>query len=286
MTRILKDKILYYQRHGFILLNSVIPERIFQMAQEIADSWVDANIGEWIKAGLIKEQFRQFDFSHRFLEAWRAAGKPQFRRQPNKWLICPAMYKFLHDKFFINIASQILDTDELSVMGIFNARPMLPESNFSRQPWHQDSQYWGLDYGQKKDDPKRAHALTMFIPLQDVDTNSGCLKLMSKEDIKSNVLPPVDYDYASTGYLGLSKEDIAKYPHHEIEMKRGDLLCFNHLVPHGTQPHKKNYVRWTFDIRYEPTNIATQLGKKFGFVVNSKDPSLITPMNQWLALKQ
>ena len=36
--------------------------------------------------------------------------------------------------------AQALGTDEISVHGIFNARPMMPGGHPT--PWHQDAQYW------------------------------------------------------------------------------------------------------------------------------------------------
>jgi hypothetical protein len=44
----------------------------------------------------------------------------------------------------------------------------------------------------------------------------------------------------------------------------------------------QEYWRWTIDIRYEPTNNATNLGRKFGFVAQSKNRKNITPIDEWL----
>ena len=71
----------------------------------------------------------------------------------------PKMYYFLRDSFFLKIASELLKSSEISVHGIFNARPMFPDSKFLEAPWHQDSQYWKLDYGQKYDDPFKANVI-------------------------------------------------------------------------------------------------------------------------------
>ena len=120
------------------------------------------------------------------------------------------MYDLLRKEEILNVAKSLLKTDEISVHGIFNARPMLPNTPFTRAPWHQDSQYWGLDYGKKKDNPKKAHVVTFFIPLQDIDEKTGCLSLISLEETKGKLLPIQDYDFKNTGYLGLTKKDINK----------------------------------------------------------------------------
>ena len=122
--------------------------------------------------------------------------------------------------------------------------------------------------------------------MQDVDKKGGCLSLISLKDTKRKLFHPKEYNFRETGYLGLKKKDILKFRNHPISMKKGDVLCFNHLTPHGTNPLKKNYVRWSLDIRYECTKKATGIGKKYGFVANSKNKKNITKISDWLKRKQ
>ncbi len=272
-----------YKLQGYTLFKNIISGNLLQKFQLVIEPWIDDYINNWYKEGLITKKYTEQDFSKRFLKAWAEAGKPRFRRQPNKYLICPLMYDLLRNEEILNVASSLLKTDEISVHGIFNARPMLPKTPFTRAPWHQDSQYWGLDYGQRKDNPQKAHVVTFFIPLQDIDEQTGCLSLISLEETKGKLLTIQDYDFKNTGYLGLTKKDINKYRQKPIPMKKGDLLCFNHLVPHGTNILDKDYIRWTIDVRFEPTNIATGLGEKFGFVANSRNKENITPKKEWLS---
>lgn len=272
----------FFEENGYIKLDNVIPKKIFKDIQKIISPWVDDKIKNWIDEGLITQDFSDYDFWHRFLVSWKKAGKPKFRRNPNKWLINKQMYELLTKNFFISLASSILKTENISVHGIFNTRPQLPDTEFARAPWHQDSQYWSMNYGQKYDDPFKSNVITFFIPLQNVDIDSGCLSLMSLKDTKKKLFKPVEYDFKNTGYLGLSKTDIKRYKKKAIPMNLGDILIFNHLVPHGTNPLKKNYIRWSLDIRYEATSNATGLGKKFGFIAYDKKKEKITKQSDWI----
>ncbi len=277
-----KKQIDFFKIHGYLKLKNIIPKKIFNDIQKIISPWVDDKIQNWINEGLISKDYSELDFWQRFLVSWKDAGKPKFRRNPNKWLINEHMYKLLTNKLFLNLAREILDTKEISVHGIFNTRPQLPDVDFARAPWHQDSQYWSLNYGQKYDDPFKSNVVTFFIPLQKVDKDTGCLSLMSLKETNNKLFKSVGYNFKNTGYLGLSKNDIKKYTKFPIPMNLGDILLFNHLVPHGTNPHKKNYIRWSLDIRYESTSNATGLGKKFGFIASSKKSSNITKQSEWI----
>ncbi len=277
-----KKQTEFFKTHGYLKLKNVVPKKIFKDIQKIISPWIDDKIQNWINEGLISRDFSELDFWKRFLVSWKKAGKPRFRRNPNKWLINEQMYKLLRNKLFINLASEILETNDISVHGIFNTRPQLPDVDFARAPWHQDSQYWSMNYGQEYDDPFKSNVITFFIPLQKVDIDTGCLSLMSLKDINKKLFKPVEYDFKNTGYLGLSKNDIKKFKKIPIPMNLGDILLFNHLVPHGTNPHTKNYIRWSLDIRYESTLNATGLGKKYGFTASSKIKKNITTQSEWI----
>lgn len=274
-----------YRDQGFAYLRGIVPDALLNDGQNLIQPWVDAMIAGWRTDGLIDRDFGEFDFWHRFLEAWRAAGRPHFRRRPNRFLISPAMYAFVRNRLLLDIAERIIGTGELSVHGIFNARPQLPGAPITDTPWHQDSQYWVLDYGAGEPDTARTtHVMTMWIPLQPVNASDGALHVMSKLDTGNRIFAAHDYDYAATGYLGLSPEEIARYPHICEPMARGDALIFDQRVPHGAKPNLSERIRWSIDIRFEATATALPLGRKFGFVVQSReDPGSETSLEDWLS---
>lgn len=158
----------------------------------------------------------------------------------------------------------------------------MPGATWSDTPWHQDSQYWGLDYGGiEPDTERRTHVITFWIPLQSVDTLTGGLKVMSNEDTGEELFDIWDYDYKNTGFLGLSPESISRFPHYPVAMSPGDLLIFNQRTPHCAMPNQAERIRWSIDVRYEATNTATLIGRKFGFVVQNSDKAKETSFEAW-----
>jgi ectoine hydroxylase-related dioxygenase (phytanoyl-CoA dioxygenase family) len=205
-----------------------------------------------------------------------------FRRRPNRFLVNKEMFAFFHSRELLDIAEDVIGTSDLSVHGIFNARPQLPEANWTETPFHQDSQYWGLNYGAPEPDTeRRTHVMTIWMPLQPVDDRTGGLKLLSKNDTGDQLFDIHDYDYETTGFLGLTPEDIRRHPAYCPTMKPGDALIFNQRTPHGAAPNVADHVRWSIDVRYEATKTATTIGQRFGFVVQSKDPAKETTFEEW-----
>jgi phytanoyl-CoA hydroxylase len=278
----------HYRAKGFVHLHGVVPRELLRNAQRTLEPWVDYFVEKWHTEGLFDDPLEGLDFWHRFLEAWRRAGGPHFRRSPNRFLISSGMYRFMRSDVLLGIAEQLIGTSELSIHGIFNGRPQLVEHQDTQTPWHQDAQYWSLNYGsQEPDTERRTHVVTMWMPLQPVNPESGCLQVMSLLDTGNRMFDSYDYDYARTGFLGLSPADVARHRAIPITMEPGDLLAFTQRTPHGAAPNRSDHIRWSVDVRYEATATATLVGRKYGFVAQSlSDPASVTPLERWLRKRE
>jgi phytanoyl-CoA hydroxylase len=278
----------HYRTHGYAIIRGVVPSDALAHVRRLSEPMVDRLIADWRAAGLIDSDYGDHDFWQRFLNAWRDAGKPNFRRNPNRFLINETLYELLTMPVFLDIAAALLGTHEISVHGIFNSRPQLPHDSNTRTPFHQDSQYWQLDYGEPEPDvERRTHVVTMWFPLQDVDATNGTLEVISKTDTGDPIFEAHDYDYARTGWIGLSPEAIARYPHFAPSLSPGDLLVFDQRTPHGAAPMLADRTRWSFDLRYESTDASTVVGRKFGFRARSaRDPQSVTPPEVWTQKRQ
>lgn len=282
MSAIGPSELDHYRQYGFAYLRGAIPSELLEEGRRIIEPWVNFQIQDWQEQKLIDRDYAGEDFWHRLLIAWRAAGKPKFRRRPNRFLVNPEMYAFFHSRRLLDIAESVIGTPELSVHGIFNARPQLKGAAWTDTPFHQDSQYWFLDYGgPEPDTERRTHVMTMWIPLQSVDALSGGLHVMSKADTDDQLFDLEDYDYENTGFFGLTPEDVARFPKVSEPMAPGDALIFNQRTPHGAEPNQAERIRWSIDVRYEATTTATVVGRKFGFVVQSRNPEAETSYEAW-----
>jgi hypothetical protein len=286
-----EETLAHYRRHGFAIIRGAASERFFELAGRLVDAWADFNIRLWMRQGLIEADFSEEDRWHRYLHAWRAAGRPHHRRNPNHHLINETMYDLMRLPSFIEIASRVFETPELCIHGIFNARPQVPdnpEDGLLTTKWHQDGQFWFQDYGAPEPDQEaKTHVMTMWIPLQRVDENSGALQVFSTEQTANQFFPVYDHDYKRTGTVGLSPEDSARYTPIPAPMERGDVLIITQRTPHAAcAPMTVDRLRWSIDLRYEATATRTVHGRKYGFVVNSVDPALVTPVEAWVSKRE
>jgi hypothetical protein len=276
-----------YRRHGFLLLRGVVPETCLQLGLKLCERWADFNVRRWHALGLLSRDYAEYDLWHKYMHAYRDAGWPDHRRNPNHHLINEDMYAIMRSPAFIEAAMQILGTTEISVHGIFNARPQLPDRSWDgllTAKWHQDGQFRFQDYGEGEPDLDASkHVITLWYPLQDVDESSGCLQVFSTEETGNKLFDVYRHDYERTGTVGLAPNESAKFTPIALPMKRGDLLILGQRTPHAAVPMTAQRARWSVDVRYEATAARTAHGKKFGFIANSvDDPASVTPVEEWL----
>jgi len=182
------------------------------------------------------------------------------------------MYNFFMHPALLGLAADLLETREVSVHGIFNTRPKLPDQKWTDTPWHQDAQYYR--------DAENVHVLSMWMPLQRTTEFNSCLQVAP--GFFTDSLREGEVDEVSD-FLGLTKEDTKLLKGISIEMEPGDVLCFTQLMPHRALPNHSDAVRWSMDVRYEATPTATESGKIVGFIANSEEnPSSVESYDQWL----
>lgn len=273
MAKVLTDEQLqFYAQNKYLLVKGALPPEAIHLARTISSRWMDKTISQWVNQGLLPDLLREIDFEHRLVHAWHAAGCPRYSRSPRRDLVSREMYDYLVHSVSLDLAEDLLGTPEISVHGVFNLRPKLPDQKWTDTPWHQDAQYYK--------DAEHTHVISMWSPMQPVSEHNSCLQVAPGffvDRVRDGVIDE------ETGFLGLTKEDSAKLTGISIEMEPGDILCFNQLLPHRALPNRSDAVRWSMDLRYEATEHATESGKQFGFVARSlRDPSSVTPFDEWL----
>ena len=69
-------------------------------------------------------------------------GRGQTCLHSHRDLVSREMFDILVHPALLMLAQDLLCTTEVSVHGVFNARPKLPDQIWTQTPWHQDAQYY------------------------------------------------------------------------------------------------------------------------------------------------
>ncbi len=242
MNTLSADQLAFYKQHGYVHLPGVVPDRVLELARQVLSRWVDRTVAQWAAEGLIQDLKPRLDFQHRLAVLWNDAGRPRYSRSPRKEIVEPDTYRVLGDRAFLDIAEDLIGSGEISVHGVFNARPKLPDQHWTNTPWHQDAQYKGIS--------PHVHVPTFWFPLQNVDEYISCLGVLPDYNSGKLFEPYED----ETGFVGISPEDRRQFKGIAVPMRAGDLLCFTSLTPHHAYPNMTDMVRWSMDMRYQDTD--------------------------------
>jgi hypothetical protein len=274
MNVLTQEQLDFYRRHGYLHLKGVIPQRILGLTKGIFVRWVDRLAERWRDDGLISELHEDLDFWHRLQVLWNDAGRPRYSRSPRKEVAEPDMHRVIGDAALVDIAEDLLGTAEVTAHGVFNARPKLPDQNWTNTPWHQDAQYRGIS--------PHVHVPTFWFPLQDVYPEYSCLGIQPDYH-EGKLFEPYEDD---TGFLGIRPEDRKHLTSHPVAMEAGDLLCFTSLTPHHAYTNETDQVRWSLDVRYQATDSVdpNEEQENIGFVARSaRDPRSVESFDEWYA---
>ena len=265
------EQLDFYRREGYLHRRWVVPPDLLCLTECVLGRWVDDTIAQWLGNGRITDSREDLDLQHRLVQVWHDAGRPKYIRSPRRDLVSPEMYRILVHPALLDVAEDLLGTPEVSVHGIFNARPKLPDQIWTRTPWHQDAQYYR--------DAADGHVVSLWYPLQAVGEHNSCLQVAPRRH--RGPLYEGHHD-EETGFLGLSLQDRQDLQGVSIAMQPGDLLCFTQKTPHRALPNRSHAARWSLDVRYEATDDATESGRDKGFVARSPgSPSAVVPYAEW-----
>lgn len=265
------EQISHYREGGWLLVRNGVPADALWLARTALECWVDGTIQSWLDQGLLSDAMACEAFDQRLAKAWFAAGRPRYVRSPRRDIVCRETFDFLAHPALVDIAQDLLGTAEISVNGVFNARPKLPDQLWTDTPWHQDAQYYR--------DAANIHIVSMWMPLVPVTEKNSCLQVA--ERMQDGKL--FDNFQDETGFIGLTMEDRASLQGISVEMNPGDVLCFPQKTPHRALPNMSDTVRWSMDIRFEATASASEVGKRQGFVARSpSQPERVPSYEQWL----
>jgi phytanoyl-CoA hydroxylase len=260
---------------GFASVPGIIPDDLLHDCQTVLEAWVEDMIRTWRNQGRLANDPPDQDFRTRFLAAWQAAGRPSYHRSPRGELVhlAPrALFRVLSHPALVDLAAQVLGTEEVVAHGIWNSRPKAPDQRFTDTPWHQDAQYFPAE--------ARARMVNIWFPLHDVDEETSCLAFSPCQH--HNLFRNHD-DAEETGFIGLTPEDAATMQSRPMPLARGSAAVFGNLTPHRALSNRSARMRWSFDLRFVVADDALPAALAQGFVVRSQDPARLTSYGDWLA---
>lgn len=267
----------FYDREGYIVLEGLLSQQDMAPARAAMGEKVDEIAADLLAEGKICDLLAGEPFETRLARLFEGLADADFLKFGRGWRDRKAGYYHLMATPKILDAVQSLIGPEIFSNPVYNVRPKVPGVAAGAVPWHQDKSYWPQ--------ANASPVITVWIPLVDATLENGCLHLIPGTHTKRAVAHGSE-SYSGTKYLELPAEYIERRKRDilALPMAAGSAVLFNDRLIHSSTPNNSRAVRWSVDLRYQPTDQDPMPQHGAGFLARSERfPERVATLEDWLA---
>lgn len=264
----------FYEEEGYLVLPELLTQADLEPAKEAMEEKVSRIAEELLAAGVILDKLEHRPFPNRLAELFRHLTDADFLKYGRSWRDrIPGYFKLMsHPKILDAVESLI--GPELFANPVYNVRPKVPRVAAGAVPWHQDKSYWP--------DASANPVITVWIPLVDATEENGCLHIKPRTH-RQRVLEWHRETVTGTGYTALSEHQLGPAPTVALPVKAGSAILFNDRCIHMSTPNRSETVRWSVDLRYQPTDQDPMPQHGAGFLARSAQfPGKVATLDDWM----
>ncbi|TDF92374.1 phytanoyl-CoA dioxygenase family protein [Paenibacillus piri] len=264
----------FYQEEGYLVLPELLTEAELEPPKRAMNDKVSQIAEELYGAGLIRDKLEASPFRYRLAELFQGLDEEHFLKYGRSWRDrLPGYFELMNNAKILNAVESLIG-GEIFANPVYNVRPKVPKVAAGAVPWHQDKSYWP--------DANANPVITVWIPLVDSTHENGCLHLKPRTH-KQKLLAWHREALTGTGYTALTESQLGPTPTVALPVKAGSAILFNDRCIHMSTPNRSNEVRWSVDLRYQPTDQDPMPQHGTGFLARSRlHPERQTTLEEWL----
>jgi len=266
-----------YDREGYLILEGLLSDAELEPAREAMRTKVDQIADELRADGLIETTYVDEPFQYRLAKIFSHLTDAEFLKYGRSWRDrIPGYFVLMTNPKILN-AVEALIGPEIFANPVYNVRPKVPKVAAGAVPWHQDKSYWP--------DANANPVITVWIPLVDATAENGCLQVWPRTH-KTQVYDFHQEQYSGTGYYEISGPMLTKAKRAAVALpvRAGTAILFNDRCIHMSTPNNADHVRWSVDLRYQPTDQDPMPQHGVGFLARSQaHPERVATLADWLA---
>src|SRR5262249_46939471 len=180
----------------------------------------------------------------------------------------PATFAFLRNARLLDAVESLIGPEvTCSPIQHIRAKPPAAVSGagtgFYNVPWHQDA-------GVTWEEADNSDIVTCWIALTDATVENGCMEVMP------GVWKRGYLEHQAQGGTTIRPALLRETPPRAVPVRKGGIVFMHRYTPHRSTPNYSDGVRWSLDLRYQPTGTPT--GRPFhpDFVARSRqDPARV-----------
>ncbi|WP_152395585.1 phytanoyl-CoA dioxygenase family protein [Paenibacillus guangzhouensis] len=267
----------FYHNEGYLILEDLLNEEDMMAPKEAMQTKVQWIADALASAGLITDKLEHRPFPYRLAELFQGLTSEDFLQFGRSWRDrLPGYYHLMSNPKIVDAVESLIG-GEIFSNPVYNVRPKVPGVAAGAVPWHQDKSYWP--------DANANPVITVWLSFIDATLENGCLHLKPKTQ-HSKVLDWHHEKHTGTGYTALHDHQLGRQKTVALPVRAGTAILFNDRLLHMSTPNLSDHVRWSVDLRYQPTDQDPMPQHGAGFLVRSREfPDRVATLEDWMASK-
>ncbi len=270
------EQIHFYDIEGYLILRNFLDQKDLSPTIEAMEYKVDLIAADLLEHGKIDSLMENQPFERRLAELFKNLTDEDFLKFGRGWRDrFPGYYEIMANPKILDAVESLIGPEIFS-NPVYNTRPKVPKVAAGAVPWHQDKSYWpGANANP---------VITVWIPFVEANLENGCLFIMPRTH-RQRVKSWHKESYSGTGFLEIDKEHMPEGREPiPLLVDAGDIVLFNDRCVHMSELNNSDSVRWSLDVRYQPTDQDQMPEHGVGFLARSKlFPEKVATVEDWLA---
>ena len=270
-----KEQMDFYDREGYLILPDLMTDADMAPIREAINFKVSQIADELAAVGLISDKLEGASFETRLARLFHGRTDAEFLKFGRSWReLLPGYFHFMSNPKILDAVESLIGP-ELFANPVYNTRPKVPGVAAGAVPWHQDKSYWP--------NANWNPVITAWIPLVATNEVNGCLHVWPRTH-KTKMVGFHNESHTGTSYREIDVKAEADRHAVPLPVSAGTAILFNDRCIHMSTPNRSDHVRWSVDLRYQPTDQDRMLEYGVGFLARSrKFPERVAQLEDWLA---
>lgn len=267
------EQLQQFDSDGILVLRGLLdPERDLAPLVREYDSVLDTLASELLATGAIASAHSELPFMERVTRIYAESGGVYAQyfdfslplgkvEEDTPYWVGPAVFDLLRNKQILDVIESLIGP-EIYSNPIQHVRIKPPESlvashlSTSATVWHQDQ---GVTLPEADD----TEMITVWLSLTRATAENGCLHVRPGSH-RAGLLEHCPTANGPSIPLQVQPEEYRIVP-----VEPGDVVLMHRRLCHGSLPNLSDELRWSFDLRYQPTGQPTGRDLFPGFVARS-----------------
>ncbi|PTY04162.1 hypothetical protein DB346_05065 [Verrucomicrobia bacterium LW23] len=269
------EQIAFYDTEGYVVLERLLNAADMQPFRDSVHLRTNEIAEDLLRAGLISDKCEASPFETRLADLFAGLTDQDFLRFGRSWRDrLPGYFHLISNPKIVDAVESLIG-GEIFANPVYNTRPKVPGVAAGAVPWHQDKSYWpGANANP---------VITVWVSMVDATLENGCLHIWPRTH-NTRVLDWHADTYTGTGYTEIDPKYLKDARAVPVPIPAGSAILFNDRCIHMSTPNLSKGVRWSCDLRYQPTGQDPMSHLGAGFLVRSRQhPHRVAQLDDWLA---